>query len=325
MRRTLVIVLLALIASGGLMAGSASTARNQLPPFLWGAWIGKQYTGGEAPWNWQAVNAFEARNAGGKHINIVHWGAGTFWEHDFNYWLSPLNRVRRAGAFSLVDVITAGAPLTKVADGAYDSALRNWATQAKRWGHPFLLRFDQEMNGSWEPWGTTPANQNTPADFVTAWRHVHDIFTAAGATNVLWVWCPNAIPPRHNMTDPASLYPGTAYLDWTCLDGYNAGKPWTSFTKLFARSYHEITRLAPDKPMIIGEVASTGRGRSKARWIRGMFQALKTRFHSIHGLVWYDKWGLPNKSPRDWPIETSRAASAAFSAGIRRTLARTGP
>ena len=325
MRKTLAIAVLALLVSGGFLAERAATAGNRLPPFLWGAWIGKQYTGSEAPWSWAAVKAFEATNAGGKHVNTVHWGAGTFWDHDFNYWLAPLNRVRNAGAFSLVDVDTESVPLSQIANGAYDPALRSWATGARRWGHPFLLRFDWEMNGGWEPWGTTPSNQNTPADFVAAWRHVHDIFTGAGASNVLWVWCPNTSGPYDRMTSLASLYPGSAYVDWTCLDGYNFDKPWTSFTRLYARSYHQIMRLAPSKPMIIGEVASTGRGGNKAHWIRGMFRALKTRFHNIHGLVWYDKWGLEYKSPRDWPIETSRAASLAFSRGIRTTLARTRP
>ena len=103
MRKLVVTVALAsLLAFGGSAAGRLSTAGSQLPPFLWGAWIGKQYTGGEPPWSWAAVKAFEARNAGGQHVNIVHWGAGTFWDHEFNYWLSPLNRVRKAGAFSLV-------------------------------------------------------------------------------------------------------------------------------------------------------------------------------------------------------------------------------
>lgn len=324
MKRLLVIAALALVAAGGSGAGRASTSGAQLPPFLWGAWIGKQYTGGEPPWSWGAVKAFEERNAGGKHVTVVHWGAGEFWGHDFNYWLSPLNRVRDGGAISLVDVDSAGTPLSQVVNGAYDTALRSWAAEARRWGHPFLLRFDWEMNGRWMPWATTAYNRNSPAAFVAAWQHIHNVFASAGATNVQWVWCPNAIPPHNKMVDPASLYPGSAYVDWTCLDGYNFGRPWTSFAKLFATSYHEITRLAPDKPMIIGEVASTSQGGNKARWIRGMFRALKTRFHNIHGVVWYDKWGEQDKNPRDWPIETSGAASAAFRKGIRKTLARKG-
>ena len=316
---------LALIAVCAFVTAAQGRSSGKAPAgqrFLWGAWVGKQFTGTEAPWSWQAEKDFEATNAGGKDVNLVHWGVATPWEHNFNYWLSALNRVRSARAVSLVDMGTDSVPLRKVAGGAYDAALRTWAVQARSWGHPFLLRFDFEMNGSWYPWGTRPQNQNTPADYVAAWRHVHDIFTAAGATNVSWVWCPNSSPPHHTMTSFASLYPGSAYVDWTCLDGYNFGKPWTSFARLFASGYRQVMRLAPTKPMIIGEVATTGRGGNKARWIRGMFHALATRFRSIHGLVWFDKRALVDNQPFDWPIETSKAASAAFNRGISSTLAQ---
>jgi hypothetical protein len=322
MRKVLVfgaLALLALLSCGTWTDGRASTAATRANRFLWGAWIGKQFTGSEPPWDWRAVRDFEARNAGGKHLSVVHWGVGTPWAHHFRYWLSPLHRVRKAGAFSFVDTDTGSVALRDVANGAYDSALRTWAREAKSWRHPFFLRFDWEMNGSWFPWGTTPSNQNTPADYVAAWRHVHDIFTAAGATNVRWVWCPN-VDPRNRFVNLASLYPGNAYVDWTCLDGYNSDNPWTSFTKLYASSYHKITRLAPTKPMIIGEVASTEHGGSKARWISRMFAALPTRFPDIHGLLWYDKYG--SSSTSDWPIETSATSSAAFSAGISRRTCR---
>jgi hypothetical protein len=315
------LVLLALCGFAAAADGNASGSAPGANSFLWGAWIGPQFTGSEPPWNWQAVKAFEARNARGKHVNLVHWGVGTPWGHEFRYWLGPLNRARSAGAVSLIDMDTASVPLRNVADGAYDSALRTWASQARSWGHPLLLRFDWEMNGSWFPWGTRPSNLNTAAEFVAAWRHVHDVFAGAGASNVLWVWCPNAIPPRHAMTNPVALYPGDAYVNWTCLDAYNFDKPWTSFSRLFAASYRLITQLAPTKPMLVGEVASTGHGGSKARWIRNMFKALATRFRAVRGLAWYDKWGLKSSHPRDWPIETSKAASAAFSRGIARELA----
>jgi beta-mannanase len=123
------------------------------------------------------------------------------------------------------------------------------------------------------------------------------------------------------MTSLASLYPGAAYVDWTCLDTYNFGTPWTSFARLVSSSYSQVQQFAPTKPMIIGEVATTGHGGSKAHWIRGMFKALSTRFPDIHGLVWFDKRALVDNKPYDWPIETSRAASAAFSKGISRKLA----
>ena len=328
-RNVLLIAALAVVALLGCVAstGHASAAAPRAQRFLWGAWIGKQFTGSEPPWNWAAVTAFEARNAGGRPVSIVHWGVGTPWDHDFNDWVNAFNRVRRAHALSLIDMYSRSVPLSSLAGGAYDSALRTWAVEAKQWGHPFLLRFDWEMNGGWFPWGTNArrSSRTTPADYVAAWRHMHDIFAAAGASNVRWVWCPNT-DPQQQMTNLASIYPGNAYVDWTCLDGYNRDDPWISFTKLFASTYHRIMRLAPAKPMIVGEVASTGRGGSKAAWIKGMFHALPLRFRNIRGLVWYDKYGLPTDGgATDWPIELSRSASVAFSQGLRRVLAKTCP
>lgn len=323
--RTLVVVvavvLLALLASGASASGNASGGTSQTPRFVWGAWIGDQFTGSDAPWSWDAVTQFEAKNTGGRHVNAVHWGVWTPWQHEFNYWLGPFNAVRNAGALSVVDVVTGHAPLRKVAKGVFDPSLRRWAAEAAAWGYPFLLRFDFEMNGQWYPWGTRPRNGNTPADFVRAWRHVHHIFTAAGATNAQWVWCPN-IDPYHEMTSLARLYPGPSFVDWTCLDGYNFGKSWMSFTKIYQSTYRQILHIAPTKPMIVGEVASTGRGGSKARWIRGMFHALDTHFRRIRGLLWWDQFGMQGTRRLDWPIETSRAASAAFRRGIGSTLAK---
>jgi hypothetical protein len=318
--RMVVVVALALFAVSAAQAFGRAPGRVR--PFLWGAWIGKQFTGQDAPWSWKAVTDFEARNAGGRHVRIVHWGVSAPWVHDFDYWARPLDLVQAGGALSLVDMSTGRAPLRDVANGTYDPALRTWASEAERWGHPILIRFDWEMNGHWYPWGTTPRNRNTAGQYVAAWRHVHDIFTAAGATNVKWVWCPNQ-DRYHKMTRLASLYPGSAYVDWTCLDGYNGDAPWSSFAQIFSSTYRKVVRIAPTKPMIIGEVATTGRGGSKPHWIRNMFHDLSTGFRHVHGLAWYDKYGTnPRPYANDWPIETSRKASTAFRKGIARTLAR---
>jgi len=44
------------------------------------------------------------------------------------------------------------------------------------------------------PW-SAQLNGNSLADYAAAWRHVHDIVTRAGATNVTWVWRPNVSGP----------------------------------------------------------------------------------------------------------------------------------
>ena len=174
------------------------------------------------------------------------------------------------------------------------------------------------MNGDWFPWAED-ANGNRPGEYVRAWRHVHDLFGEVGAANPIWVWCPN-VDFEDKFRDLASLYPGKAYVDWTCLDGYNSGTNpakgdrWRSFDQLYEHSYREIVdRIAPGKPMVLGEIASSEQGGSKAQWIADMFRALPVRYPKVRGLVWFDKF----ENGMDWPIETSPGAIEAFAAGIR--------
>src|SRR3712207_8531028 len=55
--------------------------------------------------------------------------------------------------------------------------------------YPYTTLF-RSMNGDWHPF-SEKRNGNQPGEYVKAWRHVHDIFTAVGANNATWVWCPN--------------------------------------------------------------------------------------------------------------------------------------
>src|SRR5438105_15657730 len=71
----------------------------------------------------------------------------------------------------------------------------------------------------WFPDMDTSSLAVSPASFVSAWRHVHDIFAARGATNAVWVWCPSA--PGFASSTAQAYYPGDTYVDWACADGYN--------------------------------------------------------------------------------------------------------
>ena len=208
-------------------SASTSACPSSNSPIYWGAWIegtdtySSLYGGswGNAPWDSNTWTKYQQNT--GKAPSIVHWGVGTPWGHSFSYWAGTLNLVQNRGALNLLDIDTGSASLSSIASGSEDSAIKTWAQQAAAYGHPFFLRLDWEMNGGWFPWGTTSSNQNTPADYVAAWRHIHDIFSAAGAANVTWVWCPNL--EGNSSTPYSKLYPGDAYVDWTCLDGLQPG------------------------------------------------------------------------------------------------------
>ena len=314
-------VLFAELAADLQLASAAVTGS----PIYWGTWLPG------APYSQAALDAFEAGT--GKGQSIVHWGQA--WVSGGKSQVFQTNlfeTVRRRGSIPMIDWLSwdvgkgATQPdfrLASIASGKYDSTIRQWATAAKAWGHPFFLRFDHEMNGNWQfPWAEL-LNGNKPGDYVKAWRHVHDMFTSLGATNVSWVWCPNV---SGGSTRPmAQLYPGDAYVDWICLDGYNqsqGGGSWLTFSQVFAggvkdspNSYAEITSVAPAKPLMIGETASSEQGGSKADWITGaLLNDIPHQFPSIQALVWFDWNG--GDPQRDWPIDTSASAKAAFAHAI---------
>jgi beta-mannanase len=135
---------------------------------------------------------------------------------------------------------------------------------------------------------------------------------------VTWVWCPNV--EYSGATPLAQVYPGSEYVDWVGLDGYNWGtnpnKPdrWKTFEQVYRTSYQNITgTIAPGKPMMIGEVASSEYGGSKAEWIKDMLARIPTEYTKIRALLWFDKYD----SSMDWPIETSTTATTAFAEGIQ--------
>jgi hypothetical protein len=301
-------------------------------PSYWGAWIGDNLTGAKPPWDMSAVTKFEQMT--GRGLSLVEFSqpfsdCGSTPCTPFPFPAGEMEKIREYGAIPFFSWGSDSIPvpeipgepdfqLSDVIAGSYDEYIREFAEAAREWGHPFFLRFNWEMNGNWFPWNQS-VNGNQPSEVVAAWRHVHDIFTAVGATNATWVWCPYA-DPFHRFGDIGSLYPGNAYVDWTSMDGFNWASnptnphPWESFDQIFRASYlHIIKHIAPTKPMVLAEIASTGSGRAKAAWIDNMFKMLATRYRRIRGLIWFDQVdrGI------SWPLETSPAATRAFARGIR--------
>ena len=185
-------------------------------PVYWGATIGNQLTGTQAPWDMTAVAKFE--EMAGKPVSLVH-----FFQPFANCsrdllllqlpW-TPMENIRQHGSIPVVSWSSQSIPsnvsepdfqLSDVIAGRYDAYIREFASKAKSWGHPFFLRFNWEMNGNWFPW-SEGVNGNQPGEYVAAWRHVHDIFTAVGATNVTWVWCPN-VDPNGTLQNSAAAVP----------------------------------------------------------------------------------------------------------------------
>ena len=316
------------------LAAPATAAPPSSARVYWGAQIGSQLTGTQAPWDMNAVTQFEAM--AGKPVSMVHFAApfANCSSSPCEFYPFPatlMDRIRLHGSIPFFSwasqsIGQGGDPrvqpdfqLSDVTAGTYDSFIRSWATAAKAWGQPFFLRFNFEMNGNWFAWAEG-VNGNQPGDYVAAWRHVHDIFTSVGANNATWVWCPY-VDPNSRLLPLAPQYPGNSYVDWTCLDGFNWGtnpaattQGWRSFDRIFSSTYHQITdTIAPSKPLVIGEIGSTEYGGSKAGWITNMFSWLPSLYPKIRGLLWLEAVA----DGMDWPIETSQTSINAFAKGIK--------
>jgi hypothetical protein len=327
-------VLLASVAALALPPAAAEAAASAQAPVYWGAHIGNLFGfHSEAPWNMANASALAA--SVGKAPSLIEFGIWWYGCDSGRCRLNPfptaqLQATRTYGAIPVLSWASGSEsapyaptyPLAAIAAGRYDSYLANWAVAARRWHHPLFLRFDWEMNIP-GLWGWSPGvGGNTARGYVAAWRHVHDVFVSNGALNVTWVWCPNVEYPTSSKP-LAALYPGSAYVDWVCLDGYNwganpravAGSSWRSFGQIFQPTYNRLTRtLAPGKPVMIAETASSEIGGSKAAWIADAFTTqLPRNLPRVKAVMWYD---AVNSDGMDWPLSTSPEALQAFAGAI---------
>lgn len=242
--------------------------------------------------------------------------------------------------YSLPRII--GDPENGVA-GAFDDYLRQYARDIVTTGLPLAIRLDHEMNGTWYPWAETKSdgtslNGNSPGDFVTMWRHVHDIFEAEGANQfVIWTWSPNIVnnlPARNKSVEfLAALYPGDEYVDWVGVSGYlrprfdkasqtwsyDEGQTWT-FDYTFGRTLEQLRQIS-DKPIILTEIGASEIGAHKVEWVTDLFDAFtRPENADIIGFSWFNlavtTISNGERVTNDWRIDSRADTRQAFQDGL---------
>jgi beta-mannanase len=255
--------------------------------------------------NWATGNAFPVSEA------KALWGQGIVPHYTWEPW-NPSLGVSDGAQIHLQDIL----------NGTWDGYIKARGAEFASVGSPIMVRWGHEFNGNWYPWGIAN-NSSDPSLYVRAYRHVHDLVRASGATNVQWIWAfNNGSTPDAGYNDPAASYPGDAYVDWVGIDGYNwgygpswdpTGNHWVSFASAFDSSYAKARSIAPHRPVTVSEYASSEDGGNKAQWINDMNTALQSgRYPDLKMLVYFDQ----NKEER-WAAASSSAALSAFTSWLR--------
>jgi hypothetical protein len=231
----------------------------------------------------------------GRTADIDHWYEP--WGRPFPTWRQPWDF-----ANGRIPMISWGKQSSDVIlSGADDAYIAARADGVKALGRNVFLRWFWEMDGS-----RNLASSQSPAAYIAAWRHIHDIFTARGATNVAWVWCPNA--SSFKTGNAQQYYPGDDAVDWICADGYNfyPDSAYREFEPIFA-SFYAWASQRP-KPLMIGEYgdqqAAPGQ---RAAWVDAAHAALMAKYPRILAVVYFHSNSLHN-----WMFSAEPDALEAF-------------
>ncbi len=189
-----------------------------------------------------------------------------------------------------------------IANGSFDAYLNAWGAAAKAYGKPVIVRYAQEMNGTWFPWsewkaGTTQARDyynvgNTPANFVKSWQHVYDLIrNTQGAKNVKFLWAPIG-------AGPAEWYPGNNYVQYVGFDSYTRFEGgFKSMAETYDRPMQRVRKLVTGnestvstKPIIIAETGVDERfsPEQRASWLSSGLPEMISKYPDLHAIIYFN-------------------------------------
>ncbi|HUY86230.1 MAG TPA: glycosyl hydrolase [Acidimicrobiales bacterium] len=188
-----------------------------------------------------------------------------------------------------------GASDSSVSAGQEDSLIIAQAKAIASLRHPVMIRWFWEMEYTGSNGGKQGANAAMcignagPQGYISAWRHIVNIFRDNGATNVAWVFCPGDSSYGPNaLADgvAASLYyPGNNYVDWIGEDAYSRAVPKT-LPDLVAGMYQAYGNSG--KPLIVCETGAEGD--FQPTFLASAAQ-LPSQFPNLKAIVYFDSHG----------------------------------
>ncbi|MGC5032106.1 glycosyl hydrolase [Micromonospora sp. DT229] len=221
-------------------------------------------------------------------------------------------------------VFSSGTVLTwkDVYSGRYDETIDAVAGRIRAVGQPVFIGFDHEPEDE-------PA-KGSDADFVKAWRYVHDRFGAAGVRNAVWVWTMMGWSGHYDRY--AGLYPGDRYVDWVAWDPYNfhvcnGGTVWKSPSTTIGSFYRWLDEkgIGAGKPRMLAEFGTNfdaADPNAKRRWFEEFPAALKAH-PKIKAAIYFNSPGVTTSTKTcNMTMNHDAASLAGFTAAGRDSYLR---
>ena len=250
----------------------------------------------------QELNQLPSFNSGlSRPLSVVHV---------YQDWATPtpattMHQVLAQGGTPMIDW-RCGESDAAVLSGRSDAMITAFASELAQLKAPVFLRWFYEFNFPNSPDYATCISSLGPAGYAAAFRHIHALFTAAGATNVAFVWCLSAAGQDQ---DWIRYYPGPSYVDWIAVDGYlrnSATYTPGEFATRFGPWYSAFASFG--KPLMITETATLSGG--QAQYLSDIRNTLDTGYPMIKGVLYFD---APGKAGTyQYPLD--KAGYAAFQA-----------
>jgi len=228
------------------------------------------------------------------------------WDGAFPSWKEPWDLEN-----GRIPMISWGpTDVATINNGSQDPRIRQRADAIKALSDTVFVRWFYEMDA-----GELSDMSRSPSAFKSAWRRIHTTFENRGATNVEWVWCGTSW--GFTTGDAQAYYPGHAYVDWVCADGYNwapskPGAKWREFTEIFADFYAWGSTTGKD--LMVAETGVQERAEGeKAAWFWNARQAIKTSMPELRAFVYFNSASTNFQGiSSDWHVDTSSSSLAAY-------------
>ncbi|MGC4749382.1 glycoside hydrolase [Micromonospora sp. DT201] len=298
--------------------GGCGSVSDKLVPSC-GAWWG-MYSPAGAAGGWDHGKAVtDVETQVGRKFDIVHRyhdfsNAGSNGAFPDVYELQQMREGRLMFFAWESRDFSAGTVLTwsDVYSGRQDETIDAVAGRIRAAGVPVFMGFDHEPEDE-------PA-KGSDADFVRAWRYVHERFAKAGTTNAVWVWTMMGWSGHYSRY--AGLYPGDHYVDWVAYDPYNfhvcnGSTVWKSPSTTVGGFYDWLNGngIGTGKPRMLAEFGTNFNAAdpgAKQRWFQQLPAALKAH-PKIKAAIYFNSAGMTSRTANcDMTMNHDVSAVAGF-------------